>query len=342
MNQNKATIKPGTTITDPFDEPLELNNDETLILNDEYFAAARNAVTVEGMDYSFLKPPYMNFDDHVKTKKKLKEALNQREFLLMYGYSGCGKTTILEQFAEKYPHYVYLIKDFCYLSHMELLVEMGKCINVPIKQRKSEIQILVNAIKYHPGIIFLFDDVCADAVKLSLLRKIHEDANVPIVICGIPLLYSNLYDSKHFDEFCSVVTRMDEHELHGMQRIDAGNYLTMIAEKEAVCFTYRAQQNLIAVALNPTVGGIHAFTTIIGRCITLARVLYYKTPGRSFPDNTKCIRLASPEGKAYPGAELILTPPATPEPVTIDESMVSQMQSEYKSHFPKAKQSSGN
>ena len=82
-------------------------------------------------------------------------------------------------------------------------------------------------------------------------------------------------------------------------------------------------------------GGIHAFTTIIGRCITLARVMYYKAPGRTFPDNTHCIRPAIPDGKAYPGAELILTPPATPEPVLIDEGMVNNMLSEYKSHFPK-------
>ena len=47
-----------------------------------------------------------------------------------------------------------------------------------------------------------------------------------------------------------------------------------------------------------------------------------------------CIRPAVPEGKTYPGAELILTPPATPEPVLIDEGMVSSMLNEYKSHFP--------
>lgn len=213
-------------------------------------------------------------------------------------------------------------------------------INIPIKHRKSEIQTLINAIKYHPGIIFLFDEVTADPIKLSLLRKIYEDAHVPIVICGIPLLYSNLYDSRHFDDFCSVTSRIDEHEMHGMRRVDAGSYLNMIAEKESVRFSYKAQQMLIATALNSSIGGIHAFTTIIGRCITLARVLYYNSPGHSFPDNTQCIRPALPDGKAYPGAELILTPPATPEPVTIDEAMVGQMQSEYKSHFPKVAQHS--
>ena len=39
---------------DPFEEPLE----EKLILNDTYFAAARDSVTVDGMEFSFLKPPY--------------------------------------------------------------------------------------------------------------------------------------------------------------------------------------------------------------------------------------------------------------------------------------------
>ena len=52
---------------DPFDEPLG----EQLVLNDTYFDAARNSVTVDGMDFSFMKPPYMNFDDHIRTKGKL-------------------------------------------------------------------------------------------------------------------------------------------------------------------------------------------------------------------------------------------------------------------------------
>lgn len=37
---------------DPFEEPLE----EKLILNDTYFAAARDSVTVDGMEFTFLNP----------------------------------------------------------------------------------------------------------------------------------------------------------------------------------------------------------------------------------------------------------------------------------------------
>ena len=123
------------------------------------------------------------------------------------------------------------------------------------------------------------------------------------------------------------------HEVRGVRRDDAVNYLNMVAGKEARLFTDPAEQALIRIALSINASDIHAFTTIIGRCITLARVMYYKAPGHSFPDNPLCIRPAVPEGTTYPGAELILTPPATPEPVLIAKGMVSRMLNDSKSHF---------
>ena len=128
---------------DPFEEPLE----EKLILNDTYFAAARDSVTVDGMEFTFLKPPYMNFDDHIRTKRKLREAYSQHEFLLLYGYSGCGKTTVLTQFHEKYPDFVHLIPDFTSLSPAQMLVKMGDCIGLPLKQRSSEVFVLQDRLK---------------------------------------------------------------------------------------------------------------------------------------------------------------------------------------------------
>ena len=39
--------------SDSFDEPLEAQSNERIILNDTYFEAARGAVTVDGMAYFF-------------------------------------------------------------------------------------------------------------------------------------------------------------------------------------------------------------------------------------------------------------------------------------------------
>lgn len=335
MDENNETL----STVDPFDEPLEPQLSDRLILNDTYFAAARGAITVDGMAYSFLKPPYMNFDDQMRAKRKLKEAYTQREFLLLYGYSGCGKTTILSQFAEKYSNYIFLLKDFDSYSPAQMLVEMGECLHMPIKLRRNELHTLKRHIEALQGVMFLFDEVTAGTnasfQKLEMLRRIHDETHVPIVICGVPLLHKTIYSSSRFDYYCSLISRMDEHEMHGMRRTDAGSYIEMVAKAENVRFSYPAQQALITTALNRGIGGINAFTTVIGRCITLARVHYYNSPGHSIPDKTKCIRTEIPGDNAYPGAKLILTLPATPEPVQITEQMVSDMQNEYKSHFPR-------
>ncbi len=104
-------------------------------------------------------------------------------------------------------------------------------------------------------------------------------------------------------------------------------------------FAVEFPPDLLLVFIEPggvfRVGGINAFTTIIGRCITLARVHYYNSSGHSIPDKAKCVRTEVPGNTAYPGAKLILTLPVTPEPIHISEQMVSDMQSEYKSYFPK-------
>ena len=325
---------------DPFDEPLVEEQSDRLILNDTYFEAARDAVTVDGMDYSFLKPPYMNFDDQIRAKRKLIEAYRQHEFLLLYGYSGCGKSTLLCQFAEKYGPYARYFEDFKSLSPAQLIVQIGKSLNKPLKLRTSELIPLRDHLKTIPAMILLFDEVnAANGVgqeKLEILRKLHCETGIPIVICGTPYLYKCIYDENKHDLFESIITRLDEHEMKGMHRQDAGAYIRMVASTENVKFTYPAEQALITTALNTHIGGINAFTTIIGRSITLARAMYYTAPGRTPPDNAKCIRSEVPDETAYPGAKLIITLPATPEPVLINEQLVSQMMAEYKAHFPQA------
>ena len=326
---------------DPFDEPLDnvFNSDDQLVLDDVYFEAAKNSVTVAGMVFSFLQPPYMNFSDQNHAKKKMKEAYNHGEYLLLYGYSGAGKTTIQEQLRDRYPVFIKLIDNFDELSPIQLIVTIGEMIGISLIQRGSQVSKIIDHLKAHPGYMFMFDNVSltkpTSVPKLEMLRTINEKAHVPILVSGVKKLYDDLYSDKKFPSTCSIVSRMDECKLEGMSRSDAANYLTMVSKVENVNFTYPAHQALISTAVNEAVGGINAFTTIIGRCITMRRGIYYTSGGRTLPDKTKCIRPAVPNGKNYPGAELILTPPITPERLTIDEYLVADMLSDYKSHFPK-------
>ena len=98
LNKNEAiaetTANPNSMFPeekDPFDKPLEDN----LIMNDTLFEEARNSVTVDGMEYSFLKPPYMNFDDQLRTKRKLREAYTQHEFSCCTAIPAAGRPLCL-------------------------------------------------------------------------------------------------------------------------------------------------------------------------------------------------------------------------------------------------------
>ena len=208
-----------------------------------------------------------------------------------------------------------------------------------VMARHSQIVKLKEHLRSHPGYMLIFDNVSLSKIrsaisKLDILRKLNEYGQVPIIISGVNKLRNDLYSDKNLSTTCSIVTRLDEYELHGMSRVDAGNYLGMVSKVENVKFTYPAQQALVFTALNKLVGGINAMVTVLGRCITLARAQYYTSEGRTIPDKTECVRSAAPNGKEYPGAELVLILPKTPEPVLIDEILVAKMQSEYKSHFP--------
>lgn len=325
---------------DPFDEPLDsiFDENEELVLDDVYFEAAKNSVTLDGMTYSYLKPPYMNFGDQSNAKRKMMEAYNQREFLLLYGYSGSGKSTLQMQFADRYPDFIKRIENFDELAPLDLNRKIGELIGIDLIHKGSQIDKLTTFFNNHLGYMLVFDNVSfargSTFIKMDTLRKLNEKGHIPIIISGVNKLYNDLYSDKNLPSTCSIVSRLDEYELQGMGRVDAAKYLIMVSDVENAKFSYPAQQALIATALNKLVGGINALVTVLGRCVTMARAKYYNSDGRTLPDKTECVRPAVPNGKEYPGAELILTLPVTPDPVLIDEFLVAKMQSEYKSHFP--------
>ena len=55
MNNGIDEIEKTTEVTNPFDEELEDN----VIINDTYFMASRDTVALDGMQFSFMKPPYI-------------------------------------------------------------------------------------------------------------------------------------------------------------------------------------------------------------------------------------------------------------------------------------------
>lgn len=312
-------------------------DEDHLVLTPASMKEAQQPISVGGIQYDFVTPPYMEFEDNIEATHKLKEAYSQHEFLLLYGYSGCGKTTVLRRFSDKYPEYVHMIDDFTSLGPSQMIMEMGKCINLPLKQRASQVFALEEGLLSVPGQMFIFDETSITGRmsynKLELLRKIYMKTNTPICICGVRKLYDYIYAPRHEDDFCSLITRLDEFQMTGMETENAKAYLKMVAEHENVDFDFPAQAALIAIARQANIGGINAFTTIIGRCIAYARAIYYNSPGHSLPENTECLLAKTSKNSNYPGPGIRIIPPRTPDTLSIDNKMVAELMGEYKSMF---------
>jgi len=319
-------------LPDPFDEPLP---DPTAILSVLNQYEAPSPLIFEGCSYRYTKPPYMLFQDQANAKRRLREAYTQRLFLLLFGYSGCGKTTILKQFADKYPGIVFYIEDFGSLTLSGLLLRMGACVHLPLKLRTSSKDTLVDTLKANPHVMFLFDEVDVfDTVgnmrKFDMLRKVHDATGNPMVICGTNVLYNKLYSERNSEKFGQLLRRLDECEMKGMLRSDAANYLNMVSQEETVGFTFQARQILEPLALNTKIGGIAVFTLLLGRAITLKRIQYYHTEGHTLPDTAHCVQVPAKEGVSYPGPDIVITLPPTPERLMIDEAMISSCMADFK------------
>ncbi len=315
---------------------ISSSEDDNLILSDEEIAEAPSPIIIEDKSFEFLKPPFMLFEDQAQAKRKLREAFTQKEFLLIHGYSGVGKTTILMQFAEKYPDYVLYFDDFSSMGATDLIATVGERINLPLKKRLSEVKTLEHALKHNRNIMLIFDEVNIDKKKstfqkIDILRKINEHTGIPICICGTQKLYAELHDESRYDDYCSLLTRLDEHEMKGMRSSDANAYLDMLVKEENVLFTWQAKQALVPIALNRKLGGISSFVKIIGRSITHARAAYYTTDGRTIPEGAQCFRNEYKEGTVYPGANISYTLPITPDRLVIDEYLVSMLLADFKS-----------
>lgn len=318
---------------DPFARSLD--EEEPPEPNDDFFRLSRRAIRLRGRSYQFMKPPYMNYPGQTAAKKKLKEAYSKGEFLMLYGHSGSGKSTLLSQFCSQFPNYIHLIDEFSSISPARMIQRMGECINLPLKQRKCDLEVLISALMNNSRTMFLFDNVDLDSSgaceKLNILCRIYKKTHIPICICGVNYLYKTLYDDKYYDRCCSAITQLDFHKLKTMTRNDAANYLCKVQSVERVRFSFPAREMLIKLALMERIGCTHAFTTVIGRAVTISRALYYDSEGHSFPDEAACLLLEDPDEEGESGAKRYLTLPPTPEVIPIGEGLVIDTMDNYKS-----------
>ena len=274
-----------------------------------------------------VRPPYMIFPDQSDARKALIEAYSDGSFLLLHGYAGAGKSTILQQMAIKNPENVFYFAQCSQTSPSALLGKIAEKFGLSIKQRYTEKDPVEDALKNSGRKILIFDDVVLDNdilnfQRINMITSLYESTGQPVVICGTNALYHRLYDDRWIDKYDHIRSRLIRQEMKGMSSKDAYDYLQMMQDEENICFTMNARQALVKIATEPKYAGIRKFTMVIGRIASKARAEYYTSGGRTIPDNAKCIEQIMAPGKNESVPAFIYILPKTPDMLSISEEIV--------------------
>ncbi|SFB88113.1 hypothetical protein SAMN02745150_01166 [Brevinema andersonii] len=131
---------------------------------------------------------------------------------VLYGESGIGKTKSLEEFIKYHPTAV-LVKirpDFIVSS---ILREIAEPMGVSVQGSNYEItNRIINKLK-STGRVLIFDEAeYLSARSLDIIRRIHDEAQNPVVLVGMPKLYHNLVALRN--GFEQIANRMISYNLN--------------------------------------------------------------------------------------------------------------------------------
>ena len=273
------------------------------------------------------RPPYSLIRDQRLAREALFDAFKDNSFLLLHGYAGAGKTTVTRQMAAKVPDSIFYFDQCSQRSPSSLLGMIAEKLGLSIKQRISEIEPIVNALRLSGRHMLIFDDIVLDNdqenyKRINLITSIYETTGQPVVICGTNALYHRLYDDRKLDKYDHIRSRLIRQEMKGITSAEAIEYLEMMKEQEKICFSPNAGQALSSIATNPKQAGIRKFTTIIGRITSAARAEFYSTGGRCIPPNSLCIEQVTAPGSGDVSRAFIYVLPKTTEMLFIPDEMV--------------------
>ena len=122
----------------------------------------------------------------------LAAAHRDRENALLYGQAGMGKTTALRHYAAEHPD-VVLIEAMPTYTPAVVLKTIAKKLGIPVSGSLNDINEAILGKLTDSGRMIVVDEAENLSTKsLEILRRLHDNADVGLVLAGMPRLRSNL------------------------------------------------------------------------------------------------------------------------------------------------------
>ncbi len=191
--------------------------------------------------------------------------VKHREVGVVMGMPGTGKTTVAGIVASKLPHAIR-IEAWLSMRMGDLLDEIASGLGQDVRGTlNSRTQKIIRALKRQPDTVILVDEAEYlkkwNVEKLDVLRKIHDNAGVTILLFGTPAL-ANVLNRR---DTTQLSRRMFQYSFGGARRDEIREALKGYNMEPAVA------ERLAAMASDTAHGGMGTYTKMLELCLYAAQ-----------------------------------------------------------------------
>lgn len=199
--------------------------------------------------------------------------VRHHEIGVLIGMPGTGKTTVAGILKDKLPRAIR-IEAWLSMRLGDLLDEIAAGLGIELRGTlNSKTQKLIRALKQQPDTVILVDEAEYlkkwNVEKLDVLRKLHDNAGVAILLFGTPAI-ANVLNRR---DTTQLSRRMFQYSFSGARKDEIRQALRGYNMDESVV------ERLAAMAADTAHGGMGTYTKMLELCL-------YATQGERITDAT--------------------------------------------------------
>lgn len=191
--------------------------------------------------------------------------IKHREIGVVMGMPGTGKTTVVKTVADKLPHAIR-IEAWLSMRMGDLLDEIAAGLGIDARGTlNSRTQKIIRTLRQQPDTVILVDEAEYlkkwNVEKMDVLRKIHDNAGVTVLLFGTPAL-ANVLNRR---DTTQLSRRMFQYTFGGARKDEIREALRVYNMDADV------MERLASMAADTAHGGMGTYTKMLELCLFSAQ-----------------------------------------------------------------------
>ena len=207
--------------------------------------------------------------------------VSDRKMVIILGEPGEGKTVTALDFSDQNPDPTYYHKCSANTTMNSMLIFMANAIGIRIVGGNDELQSRIQRkLREDPHHCFIFDEAeylaYGNGAKIDVLRQIHDETSVPIIICGTYILKDLISGVRkktvtQTHNRPQIFRRLRKEEFDRIEVSEIHDYLIQLEKQYAIFFEPQVKNALISRCRDRQSGGLGNFIEILELIIAHAR-----------------------------------------------------------------------